>query len=103
MRTSSYGEHVISFARRYESQWAIVAVPRHFYHSTKGEVARSGGTPRADRAGTQIVLPDEAPASWRCEFSGRRFEVNGGTSDAVLETVDLFGSFPVALLTADST
>jgi (1->4)-alpha-D-glucan 1-alpha-D-glucosylmutase len=96
-------DHVISFARRWEQNWVIVAVPRHFYRLLKQRPAEVGpGMPQADWAGTQLLLPDSSPTAWRCELSGRTLEASAANSGSGLDVANLFAVLPVAILTANS-
>ncbi len=100
--TGKAADHVVAFARRWEQSWVIVAVPRHFYRLTGGQNAKAGaGPPRANWAGTRLLVPDDAPTAWRCELSGRTLEANGAGSEPALSLAELFEVFPVALVTAE--
>jgi (1->4)-alpha-D-glucan 1-alpha-D-glucosylmutase len=94
-------DHIISFARRYEQTWVIVAVPRQFHRLLQQQPAKvQNGVPQADWAGIQIQLPDESPSAWRCEISGRPLESGAAHFDAALDIADLFAMFPVAILSS---
>jgi (1->4)-alpha-D-glucan 1-alpha-D-glucosylmutase len=86
-------EHVFGFARRKENRWAALAVPRFTRLLANDPV-------QAIRTGwgeTALALPDGAPSSWRCAFTGA--EVNLAKGHARHFPLDeLFGRFPVALL-----
>jgi (1->4)-alpha-D-glucan 1-alpha-D-glucosylmutase len=93
-------QYVIGFARHLEPNWALIAVPRHFYRLTGGRRTQAETGPQADWADTSLILPDDAPATWHCRLSGRVLETNATISESSLAVSELFGVFPVALLTS---
>jgi (1->4)-alpha-D-glucan 1-alpha-D-glucosylmutase len=96
-------DHLVGFARRFEQNWLVAVVPRHFYRLAGGRHAQPNqGVPQADWAGTRLALPDEAPTMWRCGLSGRSFDANGTGAEPGLDPGELFALFPVALLTSES-
>lgn len=87
--SSEYANKVISFARKYENTWYIIAVPLNVTslstvdHFPLGELWSQG----------HLKLPDNAPTEWDNIYSGEIINSNGQ-----LELSDLFKSFPVAML-----
>ena len=75
--------NVIAFARRHENEWAVISVARFFSQLLPHPTAETWRT-------THLVLPANAPVSWRNAFTG---EVSDGST---LEAV--FGTLPFALL-----
>lgn len=63
--------HVVSFARNWQSAWALVVVPRHSYR-----LGGSGRFPIGERCwGDGILpLPANAPTAWREVLSGKDLE-----------------------------
>ncbi|WP_420154721.1 malto-oligosyltrehalose synthase [Siphonobacter sp.] len=84
--TGAYGEHVLAFARRYQQNWFIVAVPLHA--AQLGEKQKCSVL-EIDWKDTQIVVPEEAPQTW-LNLLGMPVES--------LRVQDLFHQLPVALL-----
>jgi (1->4)-alpha-D-glucan 1-alpha-D-glucosylmutase len=102
--TGPAAEHVVAFVRRYEDEWAIVAVPRQFCHLQRKDAPQTdAGIPQADWVGTQLVLPDDAPSNWRCEISNQTVEAIETDADTVLNLEHVFQAFPFSLLAPRST
>ncbi len=85
-------KHVIAFARRSGREWALVIAPRL--------VATLAGDAFPFRepgvwAGSEILIPDDAPQEWRDVFTGR------AASGRRLSLAKLFGRFPLGLLTSE--
>ncbi len=95
-------DHVIAFVRRLDERIVLTVVPRHFYLLTRGGRRKTNGAPRADWAGTQLILPEVAKGAWRCELSGQSVETNDSGAQPALDVAELFAIFPVALLTFQS-
>ncbi|MBP8646588.1 MAG: malto-oligosyltrehalose synthase [Syntrophobacteraceae bacterium] len=59
-------DHLLSFARKYRNEWAIVVVPRFLTG-----VIETGEDPLGERVwqDTRIVLPEDAPGRWRNLFT----------------------------------
>lgn len=89
--SGSRAAHVVAFARRHETGWAIAAVPR----LTSRLYTRGRPPLRRSWLDTAIPLPPGAPAAWTHVFTGARI-----TGDGTLEMQDVFRDFPVALLSA---
>lgn len=86
-------EHVFAFARNYQQQWCIVVVPLLLANLVQK------GTPPLGKhiwADTAIVLPDNAPQTWKGVF--RKDESLKLEKTIPLATI--LDTFPVALLTA---
>jgi (1->4)-alpha-D-glucan 1-alpha-D-glucosylmutase len=81
-------DHVIAFARRVGESWVLAAAPR-----LTTRLVRSERPPLGRRCwqATRLVLPGDAPSSWRNLLTGE--ELDGETSMA-----RILASFPVALL-----
>lgn len=87
-------EHVIAFARQHEGESAIVAVPRLSYTLMKGREEAPLGHAWGD---SELMLPAEvAGRRLRNILTGERF-----AAERALLCRELFGHFPVALLTFD--
>jgi (1->4)-alpha-D-glucan 1-alpha-D-glucosylmutase len=94
-----FADHAISFARRFENEFTIVCVPRHFHRLLDGDGnLTKGGPPQPEWANTRIVLPDDFPHAWHCRLSGRDNESNGVEGNRTLGVAELLNVFPVALL-----
>jgi (1->4)-alpha-D-glucan 1-alpha-D-glucosylmutase len=87
--TGSRGENAIAFARRHGSDWALTVVPR-----LVARLTRPGTMPLGEAVwlGSRLELPASAPRRWLNVLTGEE------GSDLHLST--LFGTFPVALLSA---
>ncbi|WP_266202313.1 malto-oligosyltrehalose synthase [Pontibacter kalidii] len=87
-------EHVLAFARHYQGQWALVAVPLLLVSLVDSHEQPQGPEVWQD---TSIKLPDNAPQAWQ-QVLGK------GTLQAAssLPVAEVFKSFPVAFLTAGS-
>jgi (1->4)-alpha-D-glucan 1-alpha-D-glucosylmutase len=87
-------EHLVAFARSYEDQMALVAVPRLSYTLMRGRLQ----PPMGDAWGNAVLqLPAEMTGTRLLNiFTGEVFSANGRT----LPCRDLFAHFPVALLAA---
>jgi len=89
--------HVVSFARRRGRTWVLVAVPRLL---TRLVVL---GTPPLGKqvwGDDRLLLPDEAPESWRNVFTGESLKVFT-VGERGLPLSDMLSIFPVALLVND--
>ncbi|MCC9138378.1 malto-oligosyltrehalose synthase [Pontibacter silvestris] len=88
-----YKEHVVAFARNYQQQWCIVAVPRMLVNLCQNETLPLGKDTWKD---TAIVLPDNAPQTWKIAFS----KDGAVKQDKAIPLATIMDTFPVALLTA---
>jgi (1->4)-alpha-D-glucan 1-alpha-D-glucosylmutase len=89
-------EHVLAFARRHETGWAVAAVPR-----LVTRFSPPGEFPLGQKAwGTKssLVLPEEAPGRWRNVLTGEELHVPKGSRKKTLPLHAVFHHFPVALL-----
>ncbi len=80
-------EHIIAFARRRGSRWAIVAVPRLSSQITRADNPPTGNAVWSD---TSLELPSDCPDSLRDIFTGDSIR------SATAETI--FSELPFALL-----
>jgi (1->4)-alpha-D-glucan 1-alpha-D-glucosylmutase len=90
-------EHVVAFARRLGTMWALVAVPRLVTKLCPPGEAPLGESVWDD---TAIVLPRKAPQSWRNILTGEAVSAERSPRAVGLHLRDVFRSFPVALLFA---
>ena len=85
---------VCAFARRYENDWAIVAVPRL--------VTRLEGAPfplgENSWSTTRVTLPAGAPANWKNIFSGETVSAGKSGRRKELPISSVFSRLPIALL-----
>jgi (1->4)-alpha-D-glucan 1-alpha-D-glucosylmutase len=92
-------DHVISFARHYENEFAIVAVPRKVQGLMNHDTAEpKGRMPQIDWHDTRIVLPDEFPSQWQCRLSGDERTTKPINGLPALPVSELFSNFPMAVL-----
>lgn len=85
-----FARHVVAFARRYQSVWAVVAVPRFTTRLVDETHAPIGPRVWQD---TQIILPREAPECWTDALTGLQMEAK-----ASLAVGEVLNAFPAALL-----
>lgn len=95
-----WADHVISFARRLENEFAIVCVPRHYYRLRvrKNGKTTGNGPPKPEWADTRVVLPEDFSPAWLCSLSGRDFESKDSDGMRTLSVAELLDVFPVAVL-----
>jgi (1->4)-alpha-D-glucan 1-alpha-D-glucosylmutase len=96
-------EHVFAFARTAGERHAVCATPlrcRQLFQRSAGKETSAGGAPRADWNDTRVELPSGAGRTWRCELSGRILEAHAAGGTLSLPASELFGVFPVALVTS---
>jgi (1->4)-alpha-D-glucan 1-alpha-D-glucosylmutase len=89
--TGRFSRHVVSFARRLENQWSIIAVPRFLAGLITPQQTPLGSTVWED---TAAVLPPGAPSRWQNALTGQDFTLKNN-----LPMGELFQLFPGALLT----
>ncbi|MCC6264295.1 MAG: malto-oligosyltrehalose synthase [Bryobacterales bacterium] len=89
-------DHIFAFARRWNGEWCIVVAPLHLRGILpEGESLASGGA----WDGTAIVLPEEAPAAWKNQFTGESLDLAASSAGpASLPVSQILGTFPVGLL-----
>ncbi len=91
-------QHVIAFARKYGNDSVVVAAPRLAAKLMNGEVRLPRG---CDLWGdTRIQLVCKLPMTFHNVFTGESIQAKEHQSAPVLAAYDLFGHFPVALLTS---
>jgi (1->4)-alpha-D-glucan 1-alpha-D-glucosylmutase len=90
--------HVLAFARRWENQWLIVAVPRLCAELLESNRQLPCGP--AVWQETKLELPDPAQRTFRNVLTGERIDAGEGGRPPSLPAGDLFRRFPLALLTA---
>jgi (1->4)-alpha-D-glucan 1-alpha-D-glucosylmutase len=89
-------EHVLAFTRKYAPVWAVAAVPR-----LVTRLSPPGEFPLGQKAWggrSSLVLPEEAPDTWRNVLTGEELRVSGGRGKKTLPLHAVFRHFPVALL-----
>jgi (1->4)-alpha-D-glucan 1-alpha-D-glucosylmutase len=102
--TGPAAEHVVAFARRYEDEWAIVVVPRQFYQLGREQNRqRERGIPQADWRNTRLVLPQDAPTTWRCQISNQSIQAVDAEVETALNLEDVCRTFPISLLAPHSS
>jgi (1->4)-alpha-D-glucan 1-alpha-D-glucosylmutase len=103
-------DHVLAFARRYQSQTVICIVPRHFYRFQASHPCdkTESAVPAADWSGTNLILPADFPADWMCRISGDHYTAssevgsNSTSNSTALDVARLFAVLPLALLTSQT-
>ncbi|AHM60340.1 malto-oligosyltrehalose synthase [Flammeovirgaceae bacterium 311] len=90
--TGKYSGHVLAFARRYQQNWSLVAVPLHLAALSKQQKKE---IPALDWKDTRIVLPAEAPEEWQHLLTNTK----GKAGDTGISVKELFKGMPLALLT----
>ncbi|MHC2991956.1 hypothetical protein OB13_10285 [Pontibacter sp. HJ8] len=93
--SGKHRNHAIAFARQHEGAWCLVVVPRLLTRLASEEELPLGEQVWED---TVLLLPPDAPQQWQNLFGNTPVQ---GKQEIPLST--LFGSFPVALLTATTT
>jgi (1->4)-alpha-D-glucan 1-alpha-D-glucosylmutase len=94
--TGSCANHAFAFARRKGASAAVTIVPRRTMTLLRGERQQATGDAWAD---TQIVLPDNLPATtWRSALTGREAHVEQDERGGVLRLADLLSDLPIDLL-----
>ena len=85
--------HVIAFARKNETAWAVTVAPRFLTG-----VVKEGEYPLGEQVwmDTHIVLPDDAPALWKNAITAQ--SLPGGNK---LRMNEVFEHFPAALLVGE--
>jgi malto-oligosyltrehalose synthase len=85
-----YSDHIIAFARRYKQTWFITAVPLQLAVLT---AEQNTDLLHIDWDDTEIILPEEAPATWENMLTN-----TAGTSPQSITVNELFAEYPLALL-----
>jgi (1->4)-alpha-D-glucan 1-alpha-D-glucosylmutase len=88
--TGPLQEHIISFARVHETNWAVVVAPRFF-----ATILQKGENPVGEQfwQNTHIALSNESPKYWRNPITNERLEIDG-----VLPVGKALQRFPAGLL-----
>jgi (1->4)-alpha-D-glucan 1-alpha-D-glucosylmutase len=98
--TGTLKEHVCAFARSHEGEWVMVIVPR----IVAGLVAFGEFPVGHSVWGRSVIsLPTSAPGEWRNVLTGESLGTLRAVRGRALLLGDVFRSFPVALLTGDSS
>jgi (1->4)-alpha-D-glucan 1-alpha-D-glucosylmutase len=106
--TGSAADHILAFARRWENDIAITVVPRRVQRLRNQSSARlsKAGSPSLEWGNTAVSLPEDFPKSWVNRLSGDTLSASNesinSSSPVALPVTELFSTFPVALLTAQS-
>ena len=90
-------ENVFAFARRRKDTWAVTAVPRLVAKLVPASRAPIGDSVWADNV---VLLPKQAPPDWVDVLTGERLRARSAIQGRVLPLQEVFGKFPVALLTS---
>jgi (1->4)-alpha-D-glucan 1-alpha-D-glucosylmutase len=90
-------ERVVSFARRRGRTWVLVTVPRLLARLVVPGTPPLGKQVWGDDL---LLLPDEAPESWRNVFTGESLKIST-TKKRGLPLSDMLSIFPVALLVSN--
>ena len=95
--TGARNENVFAFVRHIGDTWAVTAVPRFV---TK--LAPAGRPPTGENlwAASALLLPKGAPADWVNVLTGERVKACAAKQGRSLPLAEVFGKFPVALLTS---
>ena len=88
-------EHVIAFARRLDQQWVLTLAGRFFSRLTEPETWPLGEKLWGD---THLILPQEAPDSWRDEITGVSRPCRLTDAGRLLPLAAVFSQLPAALL-----
>jgi (1->4)-alpha-D-glucan 1-alpha-D-glucosylmutase len=88
-------QHVVAYARRQGPRWVLVAVPRLLTGLCAAGEAPLGAKVWRE---TVIMLPQDAPESWRNVFTGETISASPSRGVRSLHLRNVFLSFPVALL-----
>lgn len=93
--TGPFSNHVITFAWRYQRQWALIMAPRFLSH-----LIQEGDFPLGRQVwqDTEVRLPDGAPVVWRNALTDEEVL----SADTGLPVGASFLRFPVALLMGES-
>ena len=91
-------EHVCAFARRLQTSWAVIVVPRWLARAGFPLPPQGTGQFWGD---TAVQLPKAAPAQWKNVLTNGIVKVEGKNGRRVIHLAEL-GHFPVALLTPET-
>ena len=95
--TGARKENVFAFGRHIKDTWAITAIPRFV-----AKLASAGQPPTGESvwAASALLLPKEAPPNWTNALTGEHLKVRTSKHGRSLPLAEVFGKFPVALLTS---
>ncbi|MEX0803844.1 MAG: malto-oligosyltrehalose synthase [Candidatus Binatia bacterium] len=99
--TGKAANHVVAFARRKDTNWAVVAVPRFptgMFPCADASAGRQGAW-----EDTALILPDDSPTAWSNVFTGETLQAPATEAARKIYLTDVLADFPVALLDGDST
>ncbi|WP_442589127.1 malto-oligosyltrehalose synthase [Pedobacter sp. AW31-3R] len=85
-----YAKHIFAFARRFEDQWFVIAVPVGLAGMADHELEDLS----FNWKDTSIILPPEAPFEWRNILDQGRGKLDNGG----IAATEIFNGFPLALL-----
>jgi (1->4)-alpha-D-glucan 1-alpha-D-glucosylmutase len=88
--TGEYENQVLTYARRYQDRWVLVAVPLGITSLALGNDLALNIEALAN---TILNLPENAPKEWRHVYTGETFSSKGQ-----LGLTEIFASYPVVLL-----
>jgi (1->4)-alpha-D-glucan 1-alpha-D-glucosylmutase len=90
-----FKDHVVAFGRCKEGKWIVTVAPRFFL-----ALAGEGNYPLGVETwkDTALLLPEEAPHTWRNAMTGEQLIGRGRVPVA-----EILGVFPVALLTSEGS
>jgi (1->4)-alpha-D-glucan 1-alpha-D-glucosylmutase len=92
----AFGEHsqqIISFARRLEKEWCLIAVPRW---QSMGRP--DGKSVDMDWKDTRVAMPHEAPRVWTNVLTGATSKTLQENGQSYLEMTEALRDFPLAML-----
>jgi malto-oligosyltrehalose synthase/4-alpha-glucanotransferase len=90
-----YKDYVFAFARQYQHNWYLVAVPLHLAQLSQQQ---DKGILEINWKDTRIMLPEKAPKEWQNTLTRTQGKVEDG-----LRVQELFEDVPFALLKLQST
>lgn len=93
--SSEYTDKVISYARHYQGQWYLIAVPTGVTSLTS-QGSRSLELEKKVLKGGFLRLLVDAPRQWEHVYTGEVFTAGG--SEGILDLEEIFASYPVVLL-----
>ncbi|MDF3076215.1 MAG: hypothetical protein K0S09_104 [Sphingobacteriaceae bacterium] len=85
-----YRKHVLTFARRYQNDWLITAVPLHVAEICKYQKKE---TVAIDWQDTRIILPPGAPSNWESVLNG-----SIGKQQKGIAVSDILKDIPLGLI-----
>ncbi len=98
--SSSHARHVLAFARRLGTDWALAVVPRLVAPFCVNGRPPVGGVVWGEAS---LVLPPGAPETYANVLTGERLRAEKSGRSRILPLRDVFETFPVALLAAETS